>query len=45
MDDFVAGNSASGYNLGHVKSNIMKKAKIDLLKRYTSKLHNHQAYL
>ncbi|XP_010506117.1 PREDICTED: transcription elongation factor B polypeptide 3-like isoform X2 [Camelina sativa] len=26
------GNTASGYNLGHVKSNIMKKAKIDLLK-------------
>ncbi|KAG7570234.1 RNA polymerase II transcription factor SIII subunit A [Arabidopsis thaliana x Arabidopsis arenosa] len=26
------GNSASGYNLGNVKSNIMKKAKLDLLK-------------
>ncbi|EOA27623.1 hypothetical protein CARUB_v10023771mg [Capsella rubella] len=26
------GNNATGYNLGHVKSNIMKKAKIDLLK-------------
>ncbi|CAH8387543.1 unnamed protein product [Eruca vesicaria subsp. sativa] len=26
------GNSGSGYNLSHVKSNIMKKAKLDVLK-------------
>lgn len=45
LNDFVAGNSASGYNLGNVKSNIMKKAKLDLMKRYTSKMHNHKAYL